>query len=147
MPEVIGIDHIYITVSNLAASEIFYDVVMNILGFRKNQFNLDGEEHVQYFNRHFGYVLRPARATDTHNPYTPGLHHLCLRVENENDVKTAAEKFKTAKLSTSELTHYPEYAPDYYAVFINDPDGIQLEITNYRQERRLRQDNWENITS
>lgn len=147
MPEVIGIDHIYITVSNLAASEIFYDVVMNILGFRKNQFNLDGEEHVQYFNRHFGYVLRPARATDTHNPYTPGLHHLCLRVENENDVKTAAEKFKTAKLSTSELTHYPEYAPDYYAVFINDPDGIQLEITNYRQERRLRHDNWENITS
>ena len=33
---------------------------------------------------------------------------------------------------------YPEYAPDYYATFFSDPDGIRLEITNYRQERRKR---------
>ena len=32
MPEVIGIDHIYITVSNLGRSETFYDGVMEVLG-------------------------------------------------------------------------------------------------------------------
>lgn len=41
------------------------------------------------------------------------------------------------------LSFTPEYAPDYYAIFFSDPDGIRLEITNYRQERRKRFDNWE----
>lgn len=62
MTEVIGIDHIYITVSDLQRSEAFYDrVMLEALGFRKNKFILGGEPHVQYFNRHFGYVLRPSR--------------------------------------------------------------------------------------
>lgn len=145
MPEVIGIDHIYITVSNLERSEKFYDVVMKVLGFRKNQFQLDGEKHIQYYNRHFGYVLRPARSVDPHNPYAPGLHHFCLRVESEEGVKEAARKLKEQNISVSEPKLFPEYAPDYFAVFFSDPDGVWLEITNYRQERRHRHDNWENI--
>jgi hypothetical protein len=28
-------------------------------------------------------------------------------------------------------------------VFLTDPDGVRLEITNYRQERRQRHDHWE----
>ena len=39
MTEVIGIDHVYIAVSDLERSEIFYDRVMfEALGFRKNKF-------------------------------------------------------------------------------------------------------------
>jgi glyoxylase I family protein len=34
MPEIIGIDHIYIAVSDLQQSETFYDRVMPVLGFR-----------------------------------------------------------------------------------------------------------------
>ena len=26
---------------------------------------------------------------------------------------------------------YPQYAPDYYAVFFRDPDGIKLEVAYY----------------
>lgn len=144
MPEVIGIDHIYITVSNLERSEKYYDVVMKILGFRKNQFVLGGEQHIQYYNRHFGYVLRPARSVSVHDSYVPGLHHFCLRVESAADVNDAAEMLREHNISVSQLKRYPEYAPDYFAVFLSDPDGIQLEITNYRQERRLRHDEWEN---
>ncbi len=48
--EIIGIDHIYITVSNLGCSEDFYDRVMTILGFRKNTFDNEGERHPQNFN-------------------------------------------------------------------------------------------------
>jgi len=120
MPEIIGIDHIYIAVSNIERSKTFYDIVMEILGFRNNTITINNEEHIQYYNRHFGYVLRPAHITEKHNPYAPGLHYLCLRVE---------------KL-------YKEYAPDYYAVFLKDPDGIELEITNYRNERKKRYENW-----
>jgi len=62
MTDVIGIDHIYITVSDLEASEQFYDRVMiRTLGFRKNKFSVAGDPHIQYFNRHFGFVLRPSR--------------------------------------------------------------------------------------
>ncbi len=44
--ETIGIDHIYITVSDLTRSERFYDCVMGILGFRKNTFTNEGDHHI-----------------------------------------------------------------------------------------------------
>ena len=143
MPEVIGIDHIYVAVSDMERSERFYDVVMGTLGFRKNQFQINGEKHIQYYNRHFGYVLRPARLANLHNPYAPGLHHFCLRVETEKEVSDVAQKLRRESVSVSEPKLYPEYAPDYFAVFFSDPDGMRLEITNYRQERRRRHDTWE----
>lgn len=144
MPEIIGIDHIYITVSDMERSEKFYDVVMGTIGFRKGPFQIGTEKHVQYYNRHFGFVLRPARAANQHNPYAPGLHHLCLRVESEEQVKEVAGMLKERGISVSEPRRYPEYAPDYFTVFFSDPDGVRLEITNYRQERRQRHDHWEN---
>lgn len=143
MPEIIGIDHLYITVSDIARSERFYDVVLAGLGFRKNDFVLGGERHVQYFNRHFGYVLRPARSARRHDSYTPGLHHLCFRVESAADVQEAARMLAAANIDVGEPRLYPEYAPDYFAVFFTDPDGIRLEITNYRLERRQRHDHWD----
>ena len=143
MLEIIGLDHIYVTVSDMEKSERFYDAVMATLGFRKNEFSMGGERHVQYYNRHFGYVLRPARSTETHNPYAPGLHHLCFRVERAEDVKEAARMLAGVNVPIGEPRLYPEYAPDYFAVFLTDPDGIRLEITNYRLERRQRHDHWE----
>lgn len=143
MTEVVGIDHVYIAVSNLDRSEAFYDrVFLQVLGFRKNKFMIGGDPHVQYFNRHFGYVLRPARNRREHDPYAPGLHHFCLRVESAADVATVAKQLRQAGIEASEAKLYPEYAPDYWATFFTDPDGIRLEVTNYRQERRDRHDHW-----
>jgi glyoxylase I family protein len=143
MIEVLGIDHIYITVSDLARAEAFYDRVMPVLGFRKNSFAITGEPHIQYFNRHFGYVIRPARAVATHDSYHPGLHHLCLRVETVEAVVAASTALRAAGIDASEAKRYAEYAPDYWATFFADPDGIRLEIANYREERRDRHDHWE----
>lgn len=145
MTDIIGIDHIYIAVSDMARSEQFYDRVMPLLGFRKNSFTLAGDPHVQYFNRHFGYVLRPARSAQAHDSYAPGLHHFCLRTESVDDVKTIASTLREAGIDATEARLYAEYAPDYWATFFNDPDGIRLEVTNYRQERRERHDNWANL--
>ena len=142
MPEVIGIDHIYIAVSDLTRSERFYDVVMKTLGFRKNEFRLASDRHIQYYNRHFGYVLRPARSTHVHDPYSPGLHHFCFRVGSEADVRSVAGGLRAAGIDATEPALHPDYAPDYWATFFDDPDGIRLEVTNYRQERRERHDSW-----
>jgi catechol 2,3-dioxygenase-like lactoylglutathione lyase family enzyme len=136
---------VYIAVSDLAASEAFYDqVLQQILGFRKISFQLDGEPHIQYFNRHFGYVIRPAKTSVPVASCAPGLHHFCLRVESIEEVKSASEDLRSMGISATEAKNYPEYAPDYWATFFTDPDGIALEVTNFRKERRLRYEDWEN---
>jgi len=140
--EIIGIDHIYIAVSELRSAEEFYDRVFLNLGFRKNGFSIGGDPHVQYYNRHFGYVLRPAKTIQAHDSYAPGLHHFCLRVESATHVHDAANALREAGVAVSEPKTYPEYASDYVACFFSDPDGLRLEITNYRQERKDRHNHW-----
>lgn len=143
MTEVIGIDHLYIAVSEMERSEAFYDCVLrDVLGFRKNRFAIGNDQHIQYFNRHFGYVLRPARKSIQHDSYAPGLHHLCLRVESVEDVVAVAQALQDAGIAATRARLYPEYAPDYWASFCADPDSVRLEVTNYRQERRDRHDRW-----
>lgn len=42
LAEIIGLDHVYLTVSSLSRSEPFYDRVLGeVLGFRKKAFALD----------------------------------------------------------------------------------------------------------
>jgi catechol 2,3-dioxygenase-like lactoylglutathione lyase family enzyme len=147
MPDVIGIDHIYMSVSDLEKSEAFYDRVFPVLGFRKNAFKIAGDPHIQYFNRLFGYVLRPAKTSRAHDSYSPGLHHFCLRVDSADDVHEAARLLQLAGVAVSDPKLYPEYAHDYVAVFLTDPDGVRLEITNYRQERRERNEQWNKLGS
>jgi glyoxylase I family protein len=130
--EVIGVDHIFITVRDLGAAEAYYDKVMQILGFRKNRAYIVGEPHVHYYNRHFAYWLRPARdPAGEHNPYAVGLHHLCFRVGDQSEVDRAAAELEAAGISASPPRLYPEYGRDYYATFFADPDGMRLEIRNF----------------
>ena len=56
------------------------------------------------------------------------MHHLCLRARSKEDVD------KTAKLATklgAKIIRGPEerdWAPGYYYVLFEDPDGIRLEV-------------------
>src|SRR5688572_11366158 len=114
MPEITGIDHIYIAVSNLARSEVFYDKLMvQVLACRKNRFPINGDPHIQYYNRHFGYVLRPARTAAAHDSYAPGLHHLCLRVDSIEDVAECARLLRAAGIDATAPHLHGEYAADY----------------------------------
>jgi glyoxylase I family protein len=142
--EIIGIDHLYLSVRSLERSEAFYDRVLSgVLGFKKNAFALAGDRHVQYYNRLLGLVLRPARqGTADHDPYAPGLHHLCLRVEGQADVDRVAAALSAVGVSISAPKLFPEHADDYYAVFLADPDGVRIEITNFRRERKERMEHW-----
>jgi glyoxylase I family protein len=143
--EVIGIDHVYVTVRDLENSEEFYDRAMGVLGFRKRRGTIGGDAHVHFYNRHYGYSLRPAReGAPDHDPYAPGLHHFCFRVIDEAAVDRAAIELEEAGVDAKEPRYYPEYAPDYYATFFTDPDGIRLEVTNFREIRRKLMYDWEN---
>src|SRR5258708_6084710 len=136
--EIIGIDHVYLTVRSVEVSERFYDSVLGqVLGFRKSRFALGGEPHVQYYNRQLGIVIRPVRAAaSVHDRYAPGLHHLCLRVSEAADVDRVEAALRACGITVDPARLYPDYAPDYYALFVDDPDGMRLEITNFRAERR-----------
>jgi catechol 2,3-dioxygenase-like lactoylglutathione lyase family enzyme len=142
--EVIGIDHLYLAVRDLARSVVFYDRVMTVLGYRKVESTIGSDPHVHYYNRQFGFSLRPARpGTPPHDPYAPGLHHFCFRVADEAAVDLAVAELRAAGVEATEPRCYPEYAPDYYAAFLVDPDGIRLEVTNFREQRRQRMRDWD----
>jgi len=143
--EILGLDHIYLSVRSMEASERFYtDVFVGVLGFRSNRFVIAGAPHVQFYDRRFGIVIRPAKSgAGPHDCYLPGLHHLCLRVEGEAEVDRVARALRARGIEASAPRHYPEYAPDYYATFFDDPDGIRLEIMNFREGRRLRMERWD----
>jgi glyoxylase I family protein len=120
--EVMGRDHIYVTVNELEGSEGFYDRVMGVLGFRKRRGTIGEDPHVHY---------------------APGLHQFCFRVFDETVVDRAARELAEAGVHATEPRYYPEYAPDYYATFFADPDGIRLEVTNFRETRRKLMYGWD----
>jgi catechol 2,3-dioxygenase-like lactoylglutathione lyase family enzyme len=78
-----------------------------------------------------------------HDPYAPGLHHLCFRVADERAVDRAARELRQAGAEATEPRYYPEHDHDYYATFFEDPDGIRLEVTNLRELRRRRMFDWD----
>ena len=140
--DVVAVDHIYVAVSDFARSEVFYDAVMRFLGFKKGTGPIAGEPHLHYFNRVTQYSIRPAKHAGPHDPYRPGLHHLCLRVGSREEVDEAAKGLAALGITATPPALYPEYADDYYATFFTDPDGIRLEIVALRRMRELVRDHW-----
>src|SRR5262249_61151980 len=92
-----------------------------LLGSRTPAAELAAHPHPHFNTRQFGFSLRPARAgTPDHDPYAPGLHHLCFRVNDEESVDRAARELIAAGIDATPPRRYPEYAPDYYATFFTD---------------------------
>jgi glyoxylase I family protein len=144
--EVVGVDHIYLTVSDMVRSLAFYDTVLGLLDFRALDAPIGGDPHRHYFNRVMQISIRPARG-GTHDPYAPGLHHLCLQVADKAAVDRIARLLRDAGIEISEPALYPQYADDYYAIFFDDPDGIRHEIVARRARRKLTVERWTELTS
>lgn len=62
----------------------------------------------------------------------PGLHHLCFRARRREDVD-AVYHFLVDELDAN-IVHPPEdgsqFAPGYYSVLFEDPDGIRVEVNH-----------------
>jgi catechol 2,3-dioxygenase-like lactoylglutathione lyase family enzyme/mannose-6-phosphate isomerase-like protein (cupin superfamily) len=146
-PDVLRLDHLYVSVRDLGVSERFYDPVMRALGFKKGTRAIAGEPHVHYLGRTVQYTIRPARSGTNADPYRTGsLHHLCFQVRDAAAVDEAHRRLRALGIEASEPKLYPEYRVDYYATFFTDPDGIRLEIVSDTAGRRLIRERWHELT-
>ncbi len=140
--EVMGIDHVFIPVRDLAAAEVFYDKVMPVLGFRKGAVSDRVSPRLRYDNRQLTYwvVLCDGAATGI-GAGSPS--HLCFRVVDEQAVDRAARELRAAGVDATEPRAYTQYSADYYATFFPDPDGLLLEVMNFNTRRRRRMFDWD----
>ena len=134
--EVIGLDHAYLTVTDLARAGAFYDAVLGALEFERGEAPIGGDPHLHYWNRSLQLSIRPARGAGRRaDPYAPGLHHLCLQLRDRAAVDAAFSKLCALGVAASPPRLYPEYNPDYYATFFEDPDGIRFELVARKARR------------
>ena len=135
--QITGLDHVYVAVSDFERSVAFYDRVMAALGFGKGDKPIGGDPHAHYYNPALQYTIRPGRTRREFDAYAPGLHHLCFQVPSSAEVDEAHRILRDLGVEATAPRRYPEYHPDYYATFFEDPDGIRLEIvcrTPHRDE-------------
>jgi catechol 2,3-dioxygenase-like lactoylglutathione lyase family enzyme len=144
--EVVGLDHLYLAVGDMARSEPWYDTVFGLLDYRKIDVPIAGDPHAHYFNRVMQISIRPAKTAAAHDCYAPGLHHVCLQVADGAAVD-AFHRLATAQGITATAPKlYPEYADDYYATFLEDPDSLRFEIVGRRIRRKLIVERWSELT-
>ena len=136
------IDHIQITVKDMAVAEPFYTKLMPLLGFDR------GRKHSAYIESHEFHVIewshellafaitspRPSVADESLHRRKPGaLHHLAFAAKSRKEVDRMYEEVK--RIGATIVTppkEYPEYVPaGYYALFFKDPEGIKYEIVHY----------------
>ena|ERR1700712_861916 len=116
------LDHVVLQVDDLSAIGDWYDQIVGVAGGARTfdvptliGYALPGQESQLYFSL----------ATDPGGRQT----HLALSVEDEATVRRGHELAITLG---AEILHeprlWPEYGPSYYAVFIRDPAGNNLEL-------------------
>ena len=136
------IDHIDLTVRDLDREEAFYDALLPLLGFdlaNKGRGEEPGFEYraVDYSHKAFSLTLvcpRPAFAEEEVCRRKPGsLHHLAFGAGSREEVDRlyALVKEIPGVSIVSSPKFWADYAPDYYAFFFKDPDGIKLEIVHF----------------
>lgn len=145
--EITGLDHIYLSVSDMAVSEAFYDSVFRLLGFKKGDARVADEPHCHYYNRVLQISIRPAHGgSAAHDPYAPGLHHLCLEVESKGGVDAVHRVLTNLGVEATQPTLYKQYDPDYYATFFEDPDGVRFEVVGRLTRRDRIAQHWAELT-
>jgi catechol 2,3-dioxygenase-like lactoylglutathione lyase family enzyme len=128
--EINGIAHIMLTVSDFDACKPFYDKVLSFLGL-KPVIDGDGMLYCVGGRTAIGIVRADeAYRKERFVQFRVGLHHVCFRARERKDV----DEFHQFLLGLdAKIVHPPEegpWAPGYYSVLFEDPDGIRLEM-NY----------------
>jgi catechol 2,3-dioxygenase-like lactoylglutathione lyase family enzyme len=66
--------------------------------------------------------------TERFNQRRVGLHHLCLRARSRQDVDRCAAVLREMAATIIRGPEEGSWAPGYYSVLFEDPDGIRLEV-------------------
>ncbi len=125
-----GIAHIYLTVKNFDACLPFYEKFLEFLDMKC----LVKTDQLYYcVGSRTGVGIRAASPEHQNTPfdqYRAGLHHFCFRARSREEVDLVYD-FVT-KIG-ARIVHPPKesnWAPGYYSVLFEDPDGLRLEV-NY----------------
>jgi catechol 2,3-dioxygenase-like lactoylglutathione lyase family enzyme len=128
--EINGIAHIQLTVSNFEACLPFYRKLLAFLGLTTV---MDFDGFFYCVGARTGVAISRADEEYRQERFVQrrvGLHHVCFRARERADVDAVHELV----LEMGALVvHAPEdgpYAPGYYSVLFEDPDGIRLEVNH-----------------
>jgi len=133
------IDHIEITVRDMATAVPFYERLLPLLGFDlSNRSDAIIGRHekrvVSYEHPRLGLAITSplsAFAQETVNRRKPGsLHHLAFRAPSRAEVDRLHVELRAIGATiVSPPREYPDYAPaGYYALYFKDLEGIKYEI-------------------
>ena len=128
--EINGIAHVILTVSDYEQCRPFYEQLLAFLGLRQ-VFKMDG--YLYYVGGRTAVGI--SRAEEQHRKERfvqtrVGLHHVCFRARSREDVD---ELHRFLVGLGAKIVHPPEeggWAPGYYSVLFEDPDGIRLEMNH-----------------
>jgi len=128
--EVNGIAHIFITAGDFDASRAFYSKLLPFLGL-KVVADAPGIYYCVGARTGFGIEAPPQRVKGKRFVQGDvGLHHVCFRARERGDVDEA-HRFLVE--IGAHIVHAPQqdnYAPGYYSILFEDPDGTRLEINH-----------------
>ena len=127
MAEINGIAHIALSVTDMARSRPFYRELFKNLGMK---IVLDNYYGFYGVGGRTGIVIHQCSEENRDQAFDQtrtGLHHFCFRARSRADVDQIHE---VAQKIGAKIVHPPQedgFAPGYYSVLFEDPDGIRLE--------------------
>ena len=126
-----GIAHIQFTINNPEQGLPFWESLCRFMGLETL---IRNDETVYCIGGRTGLLARaapPDKRVKTFDQWTAGLHHFCIRARSRADVDAIYEH---AVSLGANIVHAPEdggeFAPGYYSVLFEDPDGIRIEINH-----------------
>ena len=127
-----GIAHIQLTVSNPDECLPFWEKLCHFL---EMQTLLRGEDVLYCIGSRTGILIKAApkeKRGYRFDQHHAGLHHLCFRARAREDVDEIG-RFVADELG-AKMIHDPEdgsqFAPGYYSILFEDPDGIRVEVNH-----------------
>ena len=122
------IDHVQLVVRDIAAAKAFYTAVLEVLEI---PIGGGGEDHFWADE-----LFISTRDSDAAQGALTGRHHLAFQAAD----RTAAERFHQIALAHSGKDNGAPgeraYHPGYYAAFVLDPDGNNIEAVYHGQAKR-----------
>lgn len=125
------LNHLAITVSDLARSEVFYEAILTEMGYERAEKTAD---YTLWWLPGAGAIEIVQGDSDCRNPqhdrYSPGLHHVALNADSREQVDRFYQTLIDLGATILDAPAEYSYSPGYYAVFFADPDGIKLELVH-----------------
>ncbi len=125
-----GIAHVYLTVRDFRRCLPFYE---RLLAFFEMQCLVKTETLLYCVGSRTGIGIRAASPEHAHTGFDQnraGLHHLCFRARCREDVDAIYAFLQETGASIVHPPREDDWAPGYYSVLFEDPEGVRLEV-NY----------------